>query len=623
MSFHGGRYKIKASKEIDEIADTVLLSGSEIARLETPFNKSLLNIFWIFIALVLVLLLFRTSYLTIIKGDHYKAVAKENRLRVSYIRAPRGQIFDRSGNILVYNVPSLDLVLDTRGLNGEINFSGDELEQLKDIFPDRYEELASNLKVTKKEDEIIILLKSIAQKEALLMTESYEKFPGFQVTQTAIRDYSDGFIFSNVIGYEGKIKQEELAENPNYLMTDSIGKRGIEKYYEKYLRGKPGKINVEVDSKGHVVRELGVVNPESGDDLVLNLDAQLQKKIFDSLSGVLEKEGLKAGAAVALDPRNGAVLAMVSVPSFDNNLFAKGISNDDYSNIINDVNKPMFNRAVSGEYAPGSTFKPMMASAALTEGVVNESTQIESRGGLSVGNWFFGDWKAHGFTDIKRAIAVSSDVFFYSIGGGYGNIRGIGIGNIKKYANLFGYGELSGVDIPNEATGFLPTEEWKEKELNEKWYIGNTYHASIGQGYITATPLQVVNSIAVVANGGTLYKPKLVSQIKNGSETIYNKAETIRSGFINPKILETVREGMRMTVTEGTAQMLKDLPVEVAGKTGTAQFGNEKKAHGWFVSFAPYENPEIVMVVLVEGQEEDGFNAVPITHEVYNWYFSR
>lgn len=623
MRFYSKKYRIKTSKEIDEIADTVLLSNSEMSRIETPFNKRLLDVFWLIIFLSLVMLFGRTFFLAVVKGDYYKAVAKENRLRVAHIKAPRGKIFDRFGNTLVYNVPSLDLIVDARIFNGEIKFSDQELGEVKKIFPNRYDEFSENLKNSIKEDNIVVLLKNIDQKEALLVMENYDKLPGVQVNKTAVRSYADSLIFSNIIGYEGKMKKEELDENPDYLMTDSIGKKGIEKYYEKDLRGVSGKINVEVDSMGHVVRELGTVDPVAGNDLVLNIDSQLQKKIFDSLSGVLEKEGLKAGAAVALDPRNGAVLAMVSVPSFDNNLFTKGISSEEYVKLVNDENKPMFNRAISGEYAPGSTFKPMMASAALTEGVVDESTQIESRGGINVGGWNFGDWKAHGFTDIKRAIAVSSDVFFYSIGGGYGNIRGIGIENIKKYANLFGYGNISEIDLPGEASGFIPTQEWKEEKLGEKWYIGNTYHASIGQGYITATPLQIANSIAVVANGGTLYKPKLVSQIKEGDKTIYNKAEIIRDDFISSDVLKTVREGMRLTVTEGTAQMLKTLPVEVAGKTGTAQFGSDKKAHGWFVSFAPYQNPEIVMAVLVEGQEEDGFNAVPVTNEVYNWYFSR
>lgn len=623
MELYNKKYKLKTSKEIDEIADSVLLSGSEVGRLEMPFNKNLLNIFWVSIVLILAVLFGRTVFLAVIKGDYYRAVAKENRLRVSYIKAPRGKIFDRAGNVLVYNVPSLDLIMDSRGFDIDLQLSVEALDKIKQIFPERYNEVLENLKNKNKGDSFILLLENINQKEALLTMESYQKLPGIQVTKTAIRDYTDSLIFSNIIGYEGKIKKEELETNPDYLITDSIGKKGLEKQYEKELRGVAGKINVEVDSMGHVVRELGIVNPKAGSDLVLNIDSQLQKKIFDSLSSILEKENLKAGAAVALDPRSGAVLAMVSVPSFDNNLFSKGISIEDYGRLINDESKPMFNRTISGEYPPGSTFKPMLAAAALTEGVVNENTQIESKGGIGVGGWFFGDWKAHGFTDIKRAIAVSSDVFFYSIGGGYGSIKGIGIENIKKYANLFGYGELSGVDLPGESSGFIPTEKWKEEKIGEKWYIGNTYHASIGQGYITSTPLQIANSVAVVANGGTLYKPRLVSQIKEADKTIYNKAEAIRSGFINPDVLKIVREGMRMTVTEGTAQMLNTLPVEVAGKTGTAQFGNEKKTHGWFVSFAPYQSPEIVMVVLVEGQEEDGFNAVPVTNEVYNWYFSR
>lgn len=624
MQFYKSKYKIKTSKEVDEIADTVLLSGSEIGKIEIPFNKNLLSLFWLIISLVLLLLLSRTAFLAIAKGSYYQAVAKENRLRVSYINSPRGKIFDRSGNTLVYNIPSLDLVMDTRGNKQEKSFFAPEvLAEIKKIFPNRYDEFLKNLENEDKNNNFILLLKSIEQREAMLVMENYQKLPGLQVSKAAIRDYVDSLIFSNIIGYEGKIKKEELVENPDYLMTDSIGKRGLEKYYEKDLRGVPGKINIEVDSKGQLVRELGMVEPQPGSDIILNIDSQLQKKLFDSLSGVLDKEGLKAGAAVALDPRSGAILAMVSVPSYDNDLFANGISTDQYAQLANDENKPMFNRAISGEYAPGSTFKPVMASAALTEGVINSTTQIESRGGISVGSWFFGDWKAHGFTDVKRALAVSSDVFFYSVGGGYGSIRGIGINKIKEYGNLFGYGELSGVDLPGEASGFIPNEKWKEDKLKEKWYIGNTYHASIGQGFTTATPLQVVNSVAVVANGGTLYRPRLVSQIKKTDKTIFNKAEIIRQGFIAPEILKTVREGMRMTVTEGTAQMLKDLPVEAAGKTGTAQFGNDKKAHGWFVSFAPYQNPEIAMVVLVEGQEEDGFNAVPVTHDVYNWYFSR
>jgi penicillin-binding protein 2 len=244
---------------------------------------------------------------------------------------------------------------------------------------------------------------------------------------------------------------------------------------------------------------------------------------------------------------------------------------------------------------------------------------------LNVGSFFFGDWKAHGFTDIRRAIAVSSDVYFYSIGGGYGGINGLGIERMKKYENLFGYGERSGIDFPSEADGFIPTPTWKKEKIGERWYIGDDYNSSIGQGYITATPLQVLNSIAAIANGGTLYEPRIGSQIKSQDGKITSiESKIIRQGFIKPEILKIVQEGMRETVTDGTAQILKELPVEVAGKTGTAQFGADNKTHGWFVSYAPYTSPELALIVLVEGQgTEETYNAVPVTKEVYEWYFAR
>jgi penicillin-binding protein 2 len=261
-----------------------------------------------------------------------------------------------------------------------------------------------------------------------------------------------------------------------------------------------------------------------------------------------------------------------------------------------------------------STIKPVIATAALAEHIITPETRIESRGGINVGKFFFGDWKAHGFTDLRRAIAVSSDVYFYTLGGGYGGIGGLGMERMKRYETAFGYGAPSGIDLPGEADGFLPDPDWKKEKIGERWYIGDDYHAAIGQGFVTATPLQIVNAIAAIANGGTLYVP----HIRDGTAT------ASRSVSVSPDILRVVREGMRETVTTGTAQSLQTLPVAVAGKTGTAQYGTGDKTHGWFVSFAPYENPELVMIVLVEGQSKDStYHAVPITKAVYDWYFSR
>jgi penicillin-binding protein 2 len=339
---------------------------------------------------------------------------------------------------------------------------------------------------------------------------------------------------------------------------------------------------------------------------------------------MLEQTGTKTAAAVAIDPRNGEVLAIVSLPSYDNNLFAKGISQEDYKALISDENKPMFNRAISGEYPPGSTFKPLVAAAALEEKTINSGTSVNCGGGIHVGSYNFPDWKTHGSTDVRKAIAESCDVFFYSVGGGWGDIPALGIDRIKKYADLFGLGKAGGLDIPGEAEGFIPDQSWKQKKLGERWYVGDDYHCAIGQGFDTATPLQIANMTATIANGGSVYRPHLVEKIvkPNGTEQEIG-SQVLNKNFISKSNMDIVREGMRETIasSSGSARQLADLKVAVAGKTGTAQYGTEGKTHGWFASFAPFDNPEIAMAVLVEGGGEGHSTAVPVTKEVYQWYF--
>jgi penicillin-binding protein 2 len=615
------KYNVCNRGDMDEIADSAIMTESDGAKIETPFNKKILNFFWFFIVFALIILLGRTFFLGVVKGEYYKEIANGNRIKNILVSAPRGKVYDRHGEVLAYNVPSTDLIAYPADFAGDDYKKKNLLDNIREILPEEKDEIFEKINNVSENSDPFIVSHNISQKEALLAMENQDNLPGIRVQQKAIREYADSLIFSHILGYESIVQKEDIENNPDYALTDSIGKRGLEKYYEKYLRGKHGKIKVEVNSMGEVVRELGIVSPYPGSDLILNIDAELQKKIFDSLSAVLEKNNLKAGAAVALDPKNGGVLAIVNVPSFDNNLFAKGITSKNYSRLLNNPDKPMFNRSISGEYPPGSTFKPIVAAGALKEGLIDEHTEIESKGGINVGSWFFGDWKTHGFTDMRRALAVSSDVYFYSIGGGYGNIEGLGIGGIKRYGELFGIGETTGIDLPGEADGFLPTPAWKKEKIGERWYVGNTYHASIGQGYITTTPLQIANSVSAIANNGTLYQPQIVSHIKKGDNVVNNKSEIIRENFLDKNILKIIREGMRETITEGTAKQLSDLPVEVAGKTGTAQYGTKDKTYGWFASFAPFDDPEIVIVVLVEGQEEETYNAVPVTKEVYEWYF--
>ncbi|GBE16767.1 stage V sporulation protein D [bacterium BMS3Abin15] len=609
-----------------EIEDSILsTTGPEAARIESPLDKKWMNFFWWIIIISLIVLSGRVFYLNVIKGDYYQKVAEGNRIRTIVIKAPRGRIYDRFGNTLVNNIPSIDAVVVPADLPNESSERKKVAEQVAKILGLNGGDTWGMIEnLNGKSLNPGLLKENISHEESLVILEKRRELPGIEIEKTAVRDYVDSTIFSHILGFEGKIKKEELETHPDYLLTDYIGKQGLEKSYEEYLRGIHGGRQVEVDSLGDVKKEIGTVAPQPGGDLFLSIDAELQKTIFDKLSNILERTQTRTAAAIAINPQNGEVLALVSLPSFDNNLFSQGMSQEDYSQLINDPDKPLFNRAISGEYPPGSTIKPLIAAAALEENIINENTTVVDSGAINVGSYVFRDWKTHGVTDIRKAIAESCDVFFYSVGGGFYGIEGLGMSRMKKYENLFGWGEKLGIDIPGETDGFVPDEQWKLEALGEKWYIGNSYHAAIGQGFITATPLQVVNYITAIANDGTLYQPRIVSYInKIDGEKMSNDPEIIRENLVSEKNIKIIQEGMRQAVVSGTATMLNSLPVEVAGKTGTAQFGVEGRTHSWFVSYAPYENPKIAIVVLVEGGREDSFGAVPVTKDIYEWYFTR
>lgn len=610
-----------------EIEDYVLsATEKEAARMERPMNKDWFGFLWICMVVCIFLLGSRVIFLTVFKGVYYQSISSGNSVRSIIIKSPRGRIFDRQGKPLVNNVPSMDAVIIPVDIPRDSVKTKEIAKEISLILSMNEDDVFAKLESNNSSKSLnpILLKENIEQDQALIILERGNELAGIDVEKTAIREYVDGPIFAHILGYDGKIEQKELDQNKGYLLTDYIGKQGIEKSYEKYLRGVHGADQVEVDSMGNTKREIGIINPEPGNDLIMSIDGDLQKKLYDSAMEVLQKTGTKTASAVAINPQNGEVLAMVNVPSFDNNLFANGISGNAYAGLINNPDKPLFNRAISGEYPPGSTIKPAISAAALSEGIITPTTIIDSLGGrLYVGNYSFGDWKVHAPSDVRTAIAESNDIFFYTIGGGYGNIRGLGMDRMKKWYNTFGFGEKSGIDIGGEASGLIPSEQWKLDNIKERWSIGNSYHASIGQGYVTATPLQLANFTASIANNGTLYKPHLVSKIKKyDGEVISIEPEIINSNFVSQDILNVIKEGMRKTVLEGTATPLKDMPVAIAGKTGTAQFGEgAKQEHGWLISFAPYENPQIAMAVIVEGAGEGFTSALPITKSVYQWYF--
>ena len=611
-----------------EIEDAIMtISEKEEAIIETPYEHYGLKLLFIFTIFLVVVLFGRVFQLDFLQGSYYKGLAKGNRIRSLTIKAPRGKIFDRNGNILVRNIHSTDVVI----IPNKLPENQDERKVISKKLSDILAIDKGNVDVLIESQDFnslkpILLKENISEEESLIISERQRELNGVFLENTAIRDYENSTIFSAIIGYDGKITQEELKMNPEYGMTSYIGKTGIEKQYEKYLRGINGARQVEVDSGEKVKKELGIVKPVVGDNLILSVDEGLQKKIYDSISLGLEQDSASVAAAVAINPQTGGVLSMVSFPSFDNNLFAGGISNENYGKIINDKNLPLFNRAVSGEYPPGSTVKPAIAVGALMEGIINENTTVDCHGSISINSWSFGDWKTHGNgIDVKKAIAESCDVFFYTIGGGYGNINGLGMDRMKKYYELFGFGKKTGIDLPGEVPGLIPDNNWKQDKINERWYIGDSYHSAIGQGFVMATPIQLANYTAAIANKGTLYSPKFVNRIeKSNDEKINTTPKVIRENFVPSDVMNIVREGMLQTVEFGSAQLLKDLPVKVAGKTGTAEFGLSKgKSHAWFISFAPFENPEIAMAILIEGGgESSNSKAVSITKDVYDWYFS-
>jgi penicillin-binding protein 2 len=615
----------KRSLEIEDVTQAGLAGKDEEMAVREPMSDWGLRLFRNAAILTFLLLALRVSYLQIAKGDHFSELARENRMRYIAVKAPRGMIFDRSGQRLVQNIPSFDVVLVPADLPKDTNRRNEEARKLAAMLKlnDQSLQAITNSQVSDSLKPVLIK-ENISEEEALVFSEKKNELSGFQLDKTAIRQYEKGGYFSPVIGYTGKINREEIEKYPQYSMTDYVGKLGIEYSHENYLRGVDGKQKVEVDSAGNVKKNLGTENPTNGNDLYLGLDADLQEKIVDVLQDQFEKTGTKTAAVVAVDPRNGEIRALVSLPSYDNNLFARGISSEDYQKLLADENKPMFNRAISGEYPPGSVFKPLVATAALEEKTINSGTSVECHGGFRIGGYNFPDWKTHGATDVRKAIAESCDVFFYSIGGGWEGISGLGMDRMKKYADLFSLGKKTGIDIPGEATGLIPDKQWKENKFGERWYVGDDYHCAIGQGFITATPLQLANYIAAIANNGIVWKPHTVSSIKKIDGTEEKIEPTVLGkNFASSTSLEIVREGMRQTVTseQGSGRQFNDLEVPVAGKTGTAQFGSENKTHGWFVSFAPYDNPEIAMVVLVEGGGEGHSTAVPVTKEVYKWYF--
>jgi len=612
-------------QEMDEIR----IDGYSKESLKLFLNEQKIRFLFYVILIGLIIIFARIFYLQIARGGYYLSLSENNRIAVEEIKAPRGVIYDRNGNQLVKNIPNFTLYFIPSDLPKETDELNNLISKVSAIINLSSEEIQKKIDsvANDKPSELLTIKEFIDYNTALKLNIIIQDLPGVRLELNSIREYSNSPSLSHVIGYTSKINSTELAENEDYSITDYIGKTGLEKYYENELKGQKGKRQIEKDSKGRLKRVIATKDYIAGNNLSISIDSLLQETLYSQLKKQVDALHSSGGAAVALDPRNGEVLALVSYPSYDNNLFFKGLSTDEFNNILNDPKKPLINRTISGEYPPGSTIKPVWAAAALQEGIINENTTVNSTGCIQIDKWFFPDWKTggHGQTNVTKAIAESVNTFFYTIGGGYGDITGLGVDKMDQYAQLFGLNQKLGIDLLGEQNGFLPTKQWKEQTKGEKWYIGDTYHLAIGQGDILVTPLQIASYTAYFANAGILYKPHLLKEVRDNEDNLLTAVslDEIRKNIVDSNNTQIVRKGLREAVLSGSARALNGESFTSAAKTGTAQYAANKKSHAWFTVFAPYENPEIVITVLIENGGEGNVTALPVAKSTLEWYFSQ
>lgn len=584
------------------------------------------------VSIMLFILILRMWHLQVIRGDELRQKSENNSVRLRKIKPLRGLILDTNGQVLVDNQPSFDIVFvsnRTRNIN-------DVVSRLKDLLADRDIEITTDISpsLEKKKWFPPVRLKKNVSMETLAIVETHTPvLPGVTVDVVPIRQYLGGEMIAHIIGYTGEISPEELKKDTysDAGVGDIIGKDGLEKYLDQYLKGKSGAQQVEVNVLGKEIKTIGKIEPVSGYNVILNIDSFLQKTAWDALKD-------KAGAVAVVDPRDGAVLALVSSPSFDSNLFNGGISSEDWERLSHDPSHPLGNRAISGQYPPGSTYKLIVAAAALEEGLITPKTAFTCNGSIEVGNRTYHCWKkdGHGQVNLHRAIVESCDVYFYNLG------KLVGVDKIAEYARGFGLGQPTGIDLPREKSGLIPTKEWKLSRFKEPWQLGETVSISIGQGFDLVTPIQLVNAYASLANGGIVYRPRIIKRIETSDGRLIKAFEPEQKGRIpvSQQNIDILRRALWGVVNEagGTGSALRRKEADVSGKTGTAQVVGLPKDdgvrrrrvasvktgdHALFVCFAPYKNPEIAIAVIAEHAGHGGSAAAPIARKIIDAYFER
>ena len=550
------------------------------------------GVFGLVLVLVVGLLATRLFYLQIAQGGYYAGLARENQLALQPLRSTRGLIFDRAGRTLVTNVPSY--VVRVRPADLPFGRREEVVGRLSMLLEMPAQEIIELL--DRNADllfEAVRIADDVPTDTARIIAEERRSLPGVEVTVDERREYGYGPLVSHLLGYTGAVTREELDElaSLGYLNDDVIGKTGVEATFEEVLRGRYGLEQVERDASGRVLRTVQVVEePQAGNSIELTIDTEVQREAETALRWGMDVVGLKRGVVIVMNPQTGEILAMVSLPTYDNNQFVGGISSEAYEALLEDPRRPLVNFAISEQYAPGSTYKLVTGAGALDDGILTPQTTLETRPYLEIGTYKFWEWNRRGFgpLDIYDGFGHSSDTFFYQLAGS------LGIDRLAHWAREFGFGERTGIDLPAEARGIVPTNEWKEALFNEPIYPGETFQAGIGQGYDTATPLQVLNAYNALANGGRLYRPQIVRRVlaPDGAVVEDFEPELMRELDIGQSALRTMREAARRVVTIRHTYNLVQLPIVVGGKTGTAEFGTRDAQgrlpfHSWFVAFVP------------------------------------
>jgi len=569
----------------------------------------------------------RLFYLQVIHGEQYRRLSENNSIRLQRIEPFRGIIYDRNGTMLVDNRPAFDITVipkDAEPLEGTIAKLAFYLEEPEQTLLERLQENRGPRSFEP------VVLKPDVDRNVLAAVEVHRyDLPGVEVQVKPTRNYVYNPIASHLLGYIGEINAAELDSGryPGLRSGDLIGKFGAERTFDRYLRGKSGGRQVEVNATGQVVRVLNTVPAQPGRNVVLTIDIDVQRKAEELLEGV-------TGAAVAVEPESGQVLALASSPAFDQNAFVSGLTHDQWRSFIHDPQKPLTNRALQGEYPPGSTYKIITAIAGLEESVIDEHTEHFCPGHLRFGRRVYRCWKrgGHGKVNVVDAIAESCDVFFYHVG------LAVGVDRLAWYAKAAGLGSRTGIDLAHEAAGLIPTADWKLRRFDIPWQKGENLSIAIGQGFNLTTPLQLAMMAAAVANGGTRYHPKILKEVHSAQGSLVERAEPVVDGKlpVSAATMALVKEGLRQVVNSdrGTARGSRIPGMEISGKTGTAQVISRKegeeedealipdrlKAHALFVAYAPSDNPKIAVAVVVENGEHGSGAAAPIAREMIKIY---